>query len=125
MYKTYKLKLKDDDGQDVVLEVRSNFETLAAIEDACDEGAVQILQQLSSGKFKFSQIATLVHASLVANGDSRRTEGEIGQLIFNVGFMEAIKDQLDEFVCSLVVPKMGAVESGKAKGAASSPGKKS
>lgn len=115
MIKTYHVKLKDNDDNDVILEVRDDFATLAAVERACDKGILKILEELSSGSFRFSQIATLLHAALVANGNSKRTESEVGQLIMNVGFMDTLRQQLDEFICALAVPRMGAVASGKGK----------
>lgn len=124
MKKLYKLKLKNDDGTDALIEVRSSYETLAAIEDALDEGIVEILQKFTAGKFRMTEVAKIVHAAAAVNGDTRRDVQEIGQLLFNTGFMDVIKEHLDEFLCSLAIPQMGAVEQGKEKGAESSPGKK-
>lgn len=124
MKKSFKLNLKDDNGKPVVLEVRNDFATIEAIEEACGEGIVSIVTRLSNGKITFTELAKLVHAALEAKGDSRRTRQEVGQLLHNTGFMDVIKEQLDDFICSLIIPQSGSVESGKAEGTESSPGKK-
>lgn len=61
------------------------------IENATGKGVIEILRVLSDGNIKMSEIMAILHPVIKAGGNDM-TEKEVGQLVWQAGLTEGIRE---------------------------------
>lgn len=98
-------------GQDRVM--KANFACIEALEtQILNKGIFEALTDAIQNRGRFSDIAAVIHAGLVANKDTRLTRQEVGQALLEGGLVKYMEVYI-EFLTYCVT---GGVKSGGASG---------